>query len=340
MLEEAYPGRSEFSCASISSRWSPLRSHFWARKRPSPTRYTRINYPSLACEGRTSANHYGILSQAAVEAFGASAQLTPCLSFADAFAAVQQGQLDYAIIPVENSSNGSVVQTLDLLADRNETYGDVEVCAEHYLTVHHCFMVRKGVSSNYSSITKLYTHPQAWGQCEAFLSKNFKGVERQDVSSTSKAAEIVSKETTERSGAIASRFAAEYHGVDVLEENIEDRADNTTRFLILRNVHSERSTRLNFGPTSTALKTLILFTVNHDSPGALADALSVFKDHGLNLTSINTRPSQRRAWQYVFFVECARVPTPQNQEAVTRVLQSLPQVTESCKYLGTWKDEF
>lgn len=271
--------------------------------------------------------------------------MTPCLSFADAFAAVQQGQSDYAIIPVENSSNGSVVQTLDLLADRNGIYGDVEVCAEYYLTVHHCFMVRKGASPTYNSITKLYTHPQAWGQCEAFLSKNFKGVERQDVSSTSKAAEIVSKETAECSGAIASRFAAEYHGVDVLEENIEDRAENTTRFLILRNVHSKRSTPLAFEDaspsesTSTALKTLILFTVDHDSPGALANALSVFKDHGLNLTSINTRPSQRRAWQYVFFVECARVPTPQNQEAVTRVLQSLPQVTENCKYLGTWKDE-
>lgn len=309
-----------------------------------PGTHGSITPPPLAYEERTSTNHYGLLSQAAVEAFGDSAQLTPCLSFADAFAAVQQGQSDYAIIPVENSSNGSVVQTLDLLADRNEIYGDVEVCAEHYLTVHHCFMVQKGTSPAYSSITKLYTHPQAWGQCETFLGKNFKGVERQDVSSTSKAAKIVSKETTECSGAIASRFAAEYHGVDVLAENIEDKADNTTRFLILRNVHSERSARLTFEdaspskPSSTALKTLILFTVDHDSPGALADALSVFKDHGLNLTSINTRPSQKRAWQYVFFVECARVPTPQNQEAVTRVLQSLPQVTESCKYLGTWKD--
>ena len=281
-----------------------------------------------------------------MDAFDKSAQLSPCLSFADAFSSVQQRQTDYAIIPVENSSNGSVVQTLDLLADRNSLYKDVEVCAEHYLTVHHCFMVRKGALStdqpDYSSITKLYTHPQAWGQCETFLSKYFKGVERQDVSSTSKAAEIVSKETTECSGAIASRFAAGYHGVDILEENIEDKADNTTRFLILRNVNSERPDRLPLqhskpGASPAILKTLILLMVDHESPGALADALSVFKNHGLNITSINTRPSQKRAWQYVFFVECARVPTPQNQDAVTQVLQNLRGVTETCKYLGTWE---
>ena len=281
-----------------------------------------------------------------MDAFDKSAELTPRVSFADAFSSVQQRQTDYAIIPVENSSNGSVVQTLDLLADRNDLYNDVEICAEHYLTVHHCFMVRKGALStdqpDYSSITKLYTHPQAWGQCETFLSKHFKGVERQDVSSTSKAAEIVSKETSECSGAIASRFAAEYHGVDIIEENIEDKADNTTRFLILRNVNSKRPDHLPLQhsksePSSAVLKTLILLMVDHESPGALADALSVFKNHGLNITSINTRPSQNRAWQYVFFVECARVPTPQNKDAVTQVLQSLQGVTETCKYLGTWE---
>lgn len=284
-----------------------------------------------------------------MDAFGKSAQLTPTLSFADAFATVQHERADHAIIPIENSSNGSVVQTLDLLANRNGLYNDIEVCGEYYLTVHHCFMARSGSTGPpaYDAITKIYTHPQAWGQCETFLNKHFKGVERQDVSSTSKAAEIVANDTTECSGAIASRFAAEYHGVDILEENIEDRADNTTRFLILMNAHSERSGRLSLQQltdasvsksSSEALKTLILFTVNHDSPGALADALAVFKDHGMNLTSINTRPSQKRAWQYVFFVECQRVPTPQNEEAVSRVLRSLQQVTETCRYLGTWRD--
>ncbi|KAI9924356.1 prephenate dehydratase [Aspergillus wentii] len=294
--------------------------------------------------------------QAAVETFGTSAELSPCLSFADAFAAVQQGKADYAIIPFENSTNGSVVQTLDLLADRLNLYGDVTVCGEHYLTVHHCLMIRKDHASSpdrptYDSITKLYTHPQAWGQCDIFLDKHFKGVERQDVSSTSKAAEIVSKETTERSAAIASHFAASYHGVEILAENIEDKADNTTRFLVLGNAQLELTARVPFenvkvssarqqpGPLDTTLKTLISFMVNQDFPGALAEALLIFKAHGVNLTSINTRPSKKRAWQYVFFVECKRIPTAENKEAIARILHGLQEVTENCRDLGTWKDE-
>ncbi|KAJ5927991.1 hypothetical protein N7466_006947 [Penicillium verhagenii] len=294
--------------------------------------------------------------QAAAEAFGKiSASLLPHISFADAFAAVQNQEADYAVIPCENSTNGSVVQTLDLLADRNDQYKDVKVCGEYYLTVHHCLLVHKGsYPSGWSgydgAITKLYTHPQAWGQCEGFLSQYFKGVERQDVSSTSKGAEIISKSPTEKSAAIASRFAAEHHGVDVLKENIEDRADNTTRFLILRNIHVERTATLDLeqpkAPTSTpdpihesTHKTLITFSIDHSSPGALASALLIFKNHGLNLTTINTRPSLKRAWQYIFFVECGRTPSEENKDAVVEALQDLQHVTESCRDLGTWKDQ-
>ncbi|KAJ5263761.1 hypothetical protein N7478_011366 [Penicillium angulare] len=294
--------------------------------------------------------------QAASESFGKkAADLLPHVSFADAFAAVQSQEADYAVIPCENSTNGSVVQTLDLLADRNDLYKDVKVCGEYYLTVHHCLLVHKGsYPSGWSgydgSITKLYTHPQAWGQCEVVLSKYFKGVERQDVSSTSKGAEIVSKEPTEKSAAIASRFAAEYHGVDVLKENIEDRADNTTRFLILRNVLAKRTAQYDLeqpeAPTSQEKpvhedthKTLVSFSIDHSLPGALANALLIFKKHGLNLTSINTRPSLKRAWQYIFFVECGRTPSDENKDAVVKALTDLRVVTEYCRDLGTWKDQ-
>nr|XP_001398449.2 chorismate mutase/prephenate dehydratase [Aspergillus niger CBS 513.88] len=276
--------------------------------------------------------------QAAVESFGSSAELLPHVSFPDAFAALQGGRVDYAIIPCENSTNGSVVQTLDLLADPSGLYSDV-----------------KGLfppgQRDYSSITKLYTHPQAWGQCDTFLEKTFKGIERQDVSSTSKGAEIVSKETTERCGAIASRFAAEHHGLDVSEENIEDKANNTTRFLVLRNVKSERTGRLVFqyvngspaqrqtSTTPTAQKTLISFMIRQDCPGALADALLIFKDRGMNLTSINSRPSQIRAWKYVFLVEGQYVPTSENADAVSKIIDGLQFVTEGCRHLGTWADQ-
>lgn len=268
---------------------------------------------------------------------------------------MQGGNVDYAIIPCENSTNGSVVQTLDLLADPSGLYSNVKVCGEHYLTVHHCLLTRKGLfppgQRDYSSITKLYTHPQAWGQCDTFLEKTFKGVERQDVSSTSKGAEIVSKETTERCGAIASRFAAEHHGLDVSEENIEDKANNTTRFLVLRNVTSERTGRLVFqyangspaqtqiSTTPTAQKTLISFMIRQDCPGALADALLIFKDRGMNLTSINSRPSQIRPWKYVFLVEGQYIPTSENADAVSKIMDGLQHVTEGCRHLGTWADQ-
>lgn len=160
----------------------------------------------------------------------------------------------------------------------------------------------------------------------------------------------MSKEPSERSAAIASRFAADHHGVDVLKENIEDRADNTTRFLILRNVLVDQTAQLDLNQPSpppspnepshnSTLKTLISFTINHSSPGTLADALLIFKAHGLNLTSINTRPSLRRAWQYIFFVECGLTPSDENKDAVTKALEDLRQVTEVCRDLGSWKDQ-
>ncbi|KAL4735494.1 Prephenate dehydratase-domain-containing protein [Aspergillus similis] len=286
--------------------------------------------------------------QAAVETFGKSSELIPCLSFADAIAAVQRRDADYALVPFENSTNGSVVQTLDLLVDRNNSYGDVKVCGEYYLTVHHCLLARKGfipaAQRNYSSITKLYTHPQAWGQCEKFLAKYFKGVERLDVSSTSKAGEIVLNTTSEVNAAIASRFAGEHYGLDILEENIEDTANNTTRFLVLRNfnpmtsIHFQPELGQEISKSQAVLKTkkaLFSFMVRQDTLGTLADALLTFKDRGLNLTSINTRPSQLQAWKYVFLVESE---TDQNQE-VPDIMDSLRKVTENCKHLGTWANQ-
>ncbi|KAE8144275.1 Prephenate dehydratase-domain-containing protein [Aspergillus avenaceus] len=289
--------------------------------------------------------------QAAVEFFGESAELLPRISFAHTLSAVQQNEADYAIIPCENSTNGAVVQTFDLLADPNNFYRDVKVCGAHYLTVHHCLLARRSVFTrpyDYGSVTKLYTHPQAWGQCESFLGADLKGIERQDVSSTSKAADIVSKDT-ERSAAIASRFSAGHYGLEVLKEHIEDKGDNITRFLVLRNSGSEctesgpLSDPINFrtpelSTSPVARKTLISFTVRQDTPGALADALLIFKSYGMNLTSINSRPSQKKNWQYVFFVECQGATLGEDDKAVAEILYRLQSVTEKCRHLGTWSE--
>ncbi|KAH8702627.1 chorismate mutase/prephenate dehydratase [Talaromyces proteolyticus] len=283
--------------------------------------------------------------QAAINSFDKSASLFPSLSFADAFSAVQNNTADYAVIPFENSTNGSVVQTLDLLADRQGLYKDVTVCGEYFLTVHHCLVSGKLLSpTDFTSITKLYTHPQAWGQCELFLCRYFRGKERQDVSSTSKAADIVSKDTSGQTAAIASKLAAEHYGAFVLQENIEDEEDNTTRFLILRNIQLARSGDISANLSNVATsgsdtrKTLISFTIEHSSPGALADALSVFKTHGLNLTSINSRPSLLRPWQYIFFIECEHVSTAKDPSAIHDTLEELKKICTSYRDLGTWTD--
>lgn len=293
-------------------------------------------------------------------------------SFASVFQAlqssVQNGEsqdavYDYAIVPFENSTNGSVVQVLDLLAqcglDQGGPYPDLEVCAEYYLSVHHCLFVNNSpsdasspalpngneVANAYGKITTLYSHPQVWGQCNRFLQKNFHGVERIDLGSTSAAAQLVAKDSSGTAAAISSSLAGEVNGLRLLATNIEDEPDkNTTRFFMLRN-RRQKSTNdfdLQSETSNTKLdhKSLIAFTVPHfTSPGSLADALAVFRQHNFNLTSIDTRPSRKQNWHYIFLVECEESRISGDQENLKSLLSMLHKHTESLLYLGSWKDQ-
>lgn len=160
----------------------------------------------------------------------------------------------------------------------------------------------------------------------------------------------MSNESGHHGAAIASKFAGSYHGLVALAENIEDDASNTTRFLILRNLKSQRtrgaldrSTTSLSSPISQARsarrKTLVSFMIDHDSPGTLADALVIFKSHGLNLTSINTRPGGIHPWQYVFFVECQRISEGHDGDVVENLMHDLQAVTRTSRDLGSWKDQ-
>lgn len=329
--------------------------------------------------------------QAAIEVFQSQQKpehqvsLHPLPSFSAIFSAVQNSRsgeqdetsYDYAVIPIENSTNGSVVQVLDLLAqcglDSHALYPDLEVCAEYYLAVHHCLFVSPSSSSSSpderhshdqlrNAIRTLYTHPQVWGQCNRYLSQHFsaKLVERIDVGSTSAAAQLVARGgpnvPAASSAAISSRLAGQKHDLVCLAENIEDEpGQNTTRFFVVRNkTHTPRAA-VDFAssscPTdaenrSRRYKSLITFTIPHTKPGALADALAVFKKYGYNLTSIDTRPSRKRNWQYVFFVECEEaspsIPvtptTTADEEKVADMLKELGKFTESLRYLGKFVD--
>ncbi|KAK3676507.1 prephenate dehydratase [Recurvomyces mirabilis] len=257
--------------------------------------------------------------QAALDRFPETEhELVPQTTIEDVFASVQSGQVKQGVVPFENSSNGSVVFTLDLFADPTGKYPDILVCGEIYLLVHHCLLGHAANSSfsdkstsngtatdgegttspakplyDLSSVKKLYSHPQAWGQCNIFLSKYLKGIERLDVSSTSKAAEVVAQDTTGASAAISSRVAGDLNGLEVLGENIEDKAGNSTRFFVLRRKDDQTFVAADgeANENETRYKTLVSFTVAHGETGALADCLAVFKkypDHFIHTS--NAKP--------------------------------------------------
>lgn len=296
-------------------------------------------------------------------------EFVPQITCLDVFAAVQTSSVLYGVVPFENSTNGSVINTLDLLIDREKISGDVLVCGEAYLPVHHCLLgyadpithheqvatlevitspARRSPKSreaqplfDLSRVERILSHVQAFGQCEKFLSKYLKAVECQEVSSTSKAAEIAGADKSGTSVAISSSLAGTVYGLDILADGIQDREDNTTRFFILRK-----------GPTldriadipSQAIKqtgelrwkTLVAFRVNHFNSGALADALQTFKQFHLNLTSINSRPSLIRPWHYTFVVEFEGKRETNGSGQVNEALEELSKATSAWRWLGSW----
>lgn len=299
---------------------------------------------------------------------------------------VQAAKVTAGVVPFENSTNGAVVYTLDDLADRHNRYPDVTVDGEVYVDVHHCLVGHKAPASgalpagsgssssdehnegsgtctptatdpsplrpkskplsDVRHVKRLYSHPQAFGQCTAFITTYLKGVEIFEVSSTSKAAEIVSEDTTGTWAAISSKLAAEIHGLDFLGRSIEDRDDNTTRFLIIgRNPTPPADWALiehhddgrHQSSSADGSKSLLSFTVPHESPGALAEALSCFRAFDLNLTSINSRPRLTEPFQYIFFVEFRGDKHDDPEGRVKGALERISGVAESWRFLGSWK---
>lgn len=242
---------------------------------------------------------------------------------------MQTQSCDFGVVPFENSTNGNVVFTLDLFRDRHTPA--VHVVAETYLDVHHCFL---STSAEIQGITRIYSHPQAFGQCETWLNSMVKGRERIDVSSTSRAAQMALEEPG--SAAIASSIAANVLPLKVLARNIEDSPDNTTRFLILSATPEKTPPRYKEGDEAElGNKTFVAFTVDHEQPGALCDGLKVFKDCGLNLTSIASRPSRKRPWNYVFFVE---FEGERGSAVVNEAVEKLKGYCVDSRVLGGFKD--
>ncbi len=219
---------------------------------------------------------------AAMLKFGQSVEYEPLADIRSIFDEISKGHCDLGIVPVENSTGGGVIETLDALIDT-----DVKVCAEVLMAIHHNLLA----NCLLEDIEKIYSKPEVFAQCRNWLSATFKEAKTIPVASTARAAQMAAEEP--HAAAIGSKVAAELYGLKMICENVEDIANNVTRFLVI--------SRDDAKPTGED-KTAILFSTAHKA-GALADMLEVFKRYGINLTNIESRPSKKREWEYYFFMD-------------------------------------
>ncbi|KAH8843245.1 hypothetical protein MCOR27_008013 [Pyricularia oryzae] len=266
--------------------------------------------------------------------------LVPTATIKGVFDMVQSGNAAYGVIPFENSTHGVVTFTLDSLGDRAGEFADVSVCGEVYLDVQHFLLGRRDPTADdpnsLAHIRHVYSHPQAFGQTQGFTSTRLAHAELVDVSSTSRGAEMAAADASRTSAAVASEMAAAATGLDILARSIQDRGDNTTRFLVLRRGRPSVARQdASFAvAAAAATKSLVSFTVPHRCPGALAEVLQCFQRHGLDLTSINSLPSLIQPFQYLFFVEFEAADRAESSIAV--VLEDVARVAQSSRWLGSW----
>ncbi len=249
--------------------------------------------------------------EAAKRHFGSSTVLVPCRTVGDVFLETQKHAVDYGVVPVENSIEGAVTYTFDRFLET-----DLQICAEVELPVTQN-LLSKGTLEQ---ITRVYSHPQALAQCRRWLSEWLPRATQLETASTAQAAQLAQDADA---AAIAPEAASEAYGLPIVARRIEDVATNVTRFLVIGRHMSERSGRD---------RTAVVFAVP-DRAGALQEALRWFADNQINLTRIDSRPSRRRLWEYVFFVDLDGHPA---DEHVARALDGLEQSCPFTRVLGAW----
>jgi prephenate dehydratase len=225
----------------------------------------------------------GAYSEMATIQYFRNSNLVPMKSLQDVFDGLRHGEVDFGVVPIENSIEGSVNETYDLLLDTNFV-----VSGEIYQRVRHCLIVNKGGGSNIRSV---YSHPQALAQCRRYLQgRNLATVAAYD---TAGAVKMIKQKKNMKVAAIASRRAAELYEMDILEEGIEDSKNNFTRFLIMSKIRTKSTGRDG---------TSMIFSVKH-IPGALFSILEEFANRNINLTKIESRPKKEKPWEYNFYVD-------------------------------------
>ena len=267
---------------------------------------------SISLEARLKVAYLGPEStfthEAALRSFGASVELEPQTTVAEVFTRVERGEAEHGIVPVENSMEGAVTHTLDELMN-----SPLKICGEVYLPVSQNLISSEPALDR---VRVVCSHPMALSQAAAWLRHHLPGASLEEVESTAQAARRAAGEPGV--AAVGSALAAEAHHLNVLARSIQDARANATRFIVLGRAWA--------GRTGTD-KTSVVFSVK-DRPGVLRDALAAFAEEGINLTRIESRPSRKRAWTYVFFADFVGHP---EDERVQRALEALE---EHCPYVS------
>jgi chorismate mutase / prephenate dehydratase len=279
--------------------------------------YQRIFYASKEMQGVTVAfqGEQGAYSEeTAYQYFGASARLKPCETLEDAFEAVEKKEVHFAMVPVENSLEGSIPRTYDLLLDSS-----VRVGGETQLRIVHCLIGHP--EATLDSIKEVFSHTQALGQCKAFLRKM--GWKASPAYDTAGSVKMVKESGRRDIAAIASVRAAQIYGMKILAQGIEDNTNNYTRFFVLSREDA---------PPSGNDKTSLVFSVKH-TPGALFNALKELAALKINLTRIESRPTRQKPWEYNFYVDI------EGHRADDNIMQGLLKLEEQAvfvKILGSY----
>ncbi|MDI9240123.1 prephenate dehydratase [Lysobacter sp. LF1] len=251
--------------------------------------------------------------QAVYKHFGHSIHGLPLSSIEEVFQEVEAGHADFGVVPVENSTQGTIQSTLDMFLTSK-----LKICGEVELRVHQHLLSRTGTLDG---IERVYSHPQSFAQCKAWLRQYLPKAEKIPVASNAEAARRA--RSSDDSAAIAGISAANVYGLKSVAGPIEDRPDNTTRFLVIG--------RELFPPSGNDRTSLMVFI--KDQPGALYHVLAPFAEHGLSMNRIESRPGHTGLWQYAFFID---IGGHVEEEAMRRALDSLADYAQAVKVLGSY----
>ena len=243
---------------------------------------------------------------ASLEHFGSSVEFIPIVPQTDIFAEVESSRVDYGTVAIENSTYGTVRDVLEMFL-----HSPLHICSERLLPIRHHLLALSAPKD----ISKIYSHPQSFAQCRQWLHQNLPNIQQVEVASTSVAAEIASKEP--KSAAIASSLASEIYKIPIVADSIMDNPNNTTRFLVIGNQSAQKS-----GNDRTS----ILFGIN-DEVGALCQILSILESNQINMSKIDSFPSQHKPWEYVFFADLDVHVEDSNVQI------ALKEITDQCLFL-------